>query len=70
MFTTLRAECNCCNKIQVIQVLESGYRDWTLGRKLIQHAFPYLTPGEREILMSSTCSDCFDRMFGLDASLG
>lgn len=70
MLTTLRAECNCCYTIKVIQVVDSDFKDWVHGRKLIQHAFPYLEPGDREILMSSICSECFDRMMGLDAAFG
>lgn len=30
---------------------------------LVQDAFPYLTPGEREMIISQTCDRCFDKMW-------
>ncbi len=39
------------------------YKAWENG-KVIQDAMPYLTPGEREVLISGTCGSCFDKMFG------
>ena len=40
--------------------------DWTRWKNgtHIQHAFPYLTPGERELLSTHLCSKCFDKLFG------
>lgn len=35
------------------------YISWKNG-ELIQKAMPYLSPGERELLISQVCSDCFD----------
>ena len=35
---------------------------WEDG-KFIQDAMPYLTAGERELLISATCGDCFDKFF-------
>jgi hypothetical protein len=37
--------------------------DWQAG-KYIQDAMPYLSKGERELLISGTCDECFDKMFG------
>ena len=38
------------------------------GRRgeLIQNAMPYLSPDEREILISGICGRCFDEMYGED----
>jgi hypothetical protein len=37
--------------------------DWLSGSLPIQDAMPYLTIGERELLISGTCNDCFDILF-------
>jgi hypothetical protein len=37
--------------------------DWKSEKKYIQDAMPYLSAGEREILISKTCGECFDKMF-------
>jgi hypothetical protein len=37
--------------------------DWKSEKKYIQDAMPYLSAGEREILISKTCDECFDKMF-------
>ena len=39
--------------------------DWREG-KHIQHAMPYLSADQRELLISGTCGDCCDEMFGGD----
>ena len=36
------------------------------NEELIQNAFPYLTPDERELIISRICGKCFDKMFGED----
>lgn len=30
---------------------------------MIEDAFPHLTASERELLISQTCDDCWNRMF-------
>jgi len=37
--------------------------EWLKGEQFIQDAMPYLTSGERELLLSNTCDSCFDKMF-------
>ena len=34
-----------------------------LAGEHVQRAFPYLTPGQREMLLSGLCGDCFDKLF-------
>jgi hypothetical protein len=34
------------------------------GGELIQDAMPYLSAGERELLISGICETCFDKIFG------
>lgn len=32
----------------------------------IQNAFPYLTPDQREFLMSGICGECFDKLLAFE----
>ena len=56
-------ECRICNKPQTLEVNYDGCVKWQEGA-YIQNAMPYLNVDERELLISGTCRDCFDRMFG------
>jgi len=64
--TILSKNCVCCNKHMKI-IIPKGhdhdYIDWKEG-KLIQDAMPYLTPEEREMLISGICGECFNYLFG------
>ncbi len=59
----LWATCNHCKGQTEMMVRFEDYKAWENG-KVIQDAMPYLTPGEREVLISGTCGSCFDKMFG------
>jgi hypothetical protein len=37
---------------------------WKDGEGYIQDVLHYLSAGDRELLLSSTCDDCFQKMFG------
>jgi hypothetical protein len=50
-----RAECD-------LPVTRQQLADWH-GGALIQRVMPHLTAGERELLISGICGDCFDAMF-------
>lgn len=53
--------CRFCGTTHTMTVCIDDYFDWQDG-ELIQRAMPYLTPGERELLKSQTCQDCWDKM--------
>ena len=55
------ATCRFCGTTHTMTVCIDDYFDWQNG-ELIQRAMPYLTPGERELLKSQTCQDCWDKM--------
>lgn len=55
--------CHCCGKAVSMKVNPIDFECWAQGGVLIQHAMPYLSPGERELLISGTCSICFDKLF-------
>ena len=55
--------CRVCETQHTVFVNITDYADWKLG-KYIQDAMYYLSADERELLISGTCGDCFDKMFG------
>jgi len=61
----LEVSCMVCNAKQDLEVNEHDFHSWQSGTK-IQNAMPYLSADERELLISGTCSKCFDEMFGED----
>lgn len=38
--------------------------DWLLHDLHIQDALPFMSPDDRELLLSGVCSRCYDTMFG------
>lgn len=59
-----QVQCLQCQEVYVFDVGPEDYELWRTGQiRYVQDAFPYLTPGEREMLISRTCEPCFDRMF-------
>lgn len=55
-------KCIECGKEFTLEVNQNDYDDWKSG-KLAQMAFPYLKAGERELLISGLCEDCFNKLF-------
>ena len=53
----------CPYKKYIVSVEEHDYYDWTYKRKLMQECFPYLSSVERELLISGTCKECWNKMF-------
>lgn len=56
-------ECVRCRRWFNILVNRYDLDDWMSGSMPIQEAMEYLSPSERELLLSQTCGDCFDKMF-------
>ena len=51
--------CRACGSETTIHIRDiRDARRWADG-DLIQEALPYLTPSERELLLSRTCGDCW-----------
>ena len=65
MMTQKKQACQCikCHDVHILLVDSEDYAAWRQG-ELIQNAMPYLSPAEREILISGFCGRCFDEMFG------
>ena len=58
----LTKTCFICGEDQTVRVDKLDYGKW-VGGELIQNAMPYLTSGERELLISGYCNSCFDNLF-------
>ena len=63
--TTIQIICPFCGKVNEITVPTDDFIDWQCG-ELIQNAMPYLTPENREFLISGMCRECQDKIFGGD----
>ena len=61
----LECICNYCDYAENIEVHESDYIAWHNG-KFIQDSFPYLTAGQRELMLSNTCDECWSKFFPED----
>ena len=60
----ISATCQECNKKFSYEVFEKDLNNYNNGM-LIQRAFPYLKPGERELFISGFCGKCFDKLMGI-----
>ena len=60
-------ECRFCGgKTKVLVAVEDFIEFWMPNRRKIQDLFPYLTNAERELFISGTCEECFNKMFPTD----
>lgn len=58
----LDVQCRMCGTWHSLTVSESDYYAWLDG-EYVQNAFPYLSPNERELLISHTCANCWASLF-------
>ena len=58
----VRVDCRICSNEFILQVNQNDLKDWQEG-KYIQDAMPYLSAGERELLISNICEECFTNLF-------
>lgn len=63
----VQVQCRLCGKEHTLLVNRD---DWDVfnsrPRPLIQDIFPYLSPNERELLISRTCDECWAKVFPPD----
>lgn len=61
----LEVNCRCriCNRVFPLIVDLNDYEFFNTGAVKVQHAFPYLSPAERELFITETCGECWDDMF-------
>lgn len=55
-------KCMRCGEIKSISVPDAGFQEWQAG-ELIQVAMPDVSAGDRQLLMSGICGECYDEMF-------
>lgn len=56
-------QCRMCGRNYTIMYNREDMISWLSGSGFIQDIMDYLTDGERELLISHTCSNCFDSLF-------
>lgn len=60
----LKVTCRMCKKTHTLKVRVEDYLTFdSPNRPLIQEVFPYLSPAERELLISGTCEECWKKLF-------
>ena len=55
--------CEHCDQKYSIDLNIKDYEIWKRGESPIQNVLGYLPSHERELLISSTCNNCFRSMF-------
>jgi hypothetical protein len=61
----IKIDCRRCGEAIDVPITKEQFAAWQAG-EYIQRAAPNLTPGQREMLISRTCDECFDELFGED----
>ena len=56
-------ECRICGKQYNLKAEKEDIQKWMNGMN-IQDALPYMPAEERELLISGTCPECWNKMFG------
>ncbi len=62
----LHITCRLCGKVYTVTVEKSDYEKYQSGESYIQDIFPYLSPADRELLISQTCDECWHKMFDVE----
>jgi hypothetical protein len=60
---TVTATCHRCGTEHLLRVNLDDWLTYESSVGLIQNILPYLTPAERELLISGTCGDCWEKMW-------
>lgn len=63
--TTYWITCKFCGGKHVLSARPLDVQKWLDGA-YIQDALPYLTPDERELMISGMCPTCWTKTFGSD----
>ena len=62
----LEVQCKHCSIVYTILANREDIVRWQAGEGYIQDVLAYLSAGERELLISGTCNNCWTNMFGSD----
>lgn len=55
--------CLICEDTFIIDANTEDFNKWREGKTNIQDCFPYMSPSNKELLLSGICEDCWDEMF-------
>lgn len=55
--------CPCCGKYSSVFVERDDYYSWLRREKHIQDIFSYLSAPQREIILTGTCPECWNKLF-------
>ena len=62
--------CDHCGKEFLLECYFEDYMEFNRpNRRNVQDIFPYLSADARELLISHTCKECWDKMFNFDEEL-
>lgn len=64
--TNLQVTCSVCRNEKIIKINQSDLESYQNGSNA-QHAFPYLSAADRELIISNICGPCFGSMFADEA---
>ena len=56
-------ECPRCHKTVELPLKEEELLAWNQNKTFVQNQFPKLTPGQREMLLSGLCEECWNEIF-------
>lgn len=62
-YITYQVKCTCCKETYNIPVYEEDMEQFLNGDALVQDAFPYLAPWQREMFLSGICPTCWYNSF-------
>lgn len=61
-YTTVEIKCPHCNKSMSVKLTFQQLKEVKKGRKLITQIFPNESADYRELFISGTCSECWDKL--------
>ena len=59
-------QCSSCDQAYTLDVTNDQLQRWSKG-ELAQNVFTNLTAAERELLITQTCGECFNKLFDENA---
>ena len=64
---SLQVKCVMCGEFHEVVVTKESLAEFqSPNRRNIQDVFPYLSPSDRELLLTNICPNCWTKMFGDD----
>ena len=58
--------CRHCRESYIVPISEQEYLNWIKKGTFVQDEFPKLNSNERELLISQTCGNCWNKIFNTD----